>query len=193
MYIQRNITPILEKYTAFPVIALLGPRQSGKTTLSKHTFPKHTYVSFEDPDTRISAQADPRGFLRTYENAHGIIIDEFQHIPEILSYIQLEVDTKNRPGYFVLTGSQKSCVDTHHFLMNQAITQSLAGRVGIITLLTLSIQECMQSNAFDNKTIDQIIVTGTYPRICFYATYNTKNAISLLYPIIYRTRCTPTY
>jgi len=96
--------------------------------------------------------------LRIYENSKGIIIDEFQHVPDILSYIQLEVDAKKRPGYFILTGSQ-------NFLMNQAITQTLAGRVGILTLPPLSIHELEQNNLLVNKKLDEIIFNGGYPKI----------------------------
>lgn len=157
MYIRRQIEDILPSYSKFPVVALLGPRQSGKTTVSKYFFSKHHYVSLEDPAAREFAVADPRGFLRKYENEHGLILDEFQYAPQILSYIQLEVDEKDRPGYFVLTGSQ-------NFLVNERITQSLAGRVGIITLLPLSIHELAQANLLAQHA-SELIVTGGYPRI----------------------------
>jgi predicted AAA+ superfamily ATPase len=92
------------------------------------------------------------------ENPNGIIIDEFQHVPDILSYIQLDVDAKKRPGYFILTGSQ-------NFLMNQAITQTLAGRVGILTLPPLSLHEMKQNNLLNNKELDEIIFNGGYPKL----------------------------
>jgi uncharacterized protein len=158
---KRALESTLLSYTKFPAIAILGPRQSGKTTLAKSIFKDYEYVSFEDPDTRSLAKNDPQQFLRINENLNGIIIDEFQHVPDILSYIQLEVDEKNRPGYFVLTGSQ-------NFLMNQAITQSLAGRVGILTLQPLSIKELEQSNLLADSlssSLDEIIFKGGYPRI----------------------------
>jgi hypothetical protein len=148
----------LPRYAKFPIVAILGPRQSGKTTLARHYFKDYKYFSLEDPNIRLSVQNDPRHFLKTNENKHGIIIDEFQYVPEILSYLQLEVDEKKRPGYFVLTGSQ-------NYLMNQAISQSLAGRVGILTLLPISIQEMIKNNLLENKTIDEIIFSGLYPRI----------------------------
>ncbi len=153
----RDFEDVLLKYTKFPVIGILGPRQSGKTTLSKKVFKSYTYVSFEDPDIRNLAKEDPRQFLRIYENSYGIIIDEFQYVPEILSYIQLDVDEKQRPGYFILTGSQ-------NFLMNTAITQSLAGRIGILTLLPLSIHE-LKENAILAHTTENAIYDGGYPRI----------------------------
>jgi predicted AAA+ superfamily ATPase len=157
MYIRRLIEEILPRYSRFPVVALLGPRQSGKTTLSKHFFKQHLYVSLEDPAIRELAMEDAKGFLRKYDNAHGLIIDEFQYAPQILSYIQLEVDEKDRPGYFVLTGSQ-------NFLVNERITQSLAGRVGIITLLPLSIHELSAAGLLNTHASD-LIIKGGYPRI----------------------------
>lgn len=154
---RRDLDAVLLSYAQFPAIALLGPRQSGKTTLAQNTFKNHVYVSFEHPDTRTQAETDPQKFLRIHENEYGIIIDEFQYVPHILSYIQLEVDAKKRPGYFILTGSQ-------NFLMNEAITQSLAGRVGILTLLPLSLHE-LEANQILENTAEEAIFSGGYPRI----------------------------
>ena len=134
----RELSKIFKRVAKFPVVGVFGPRQSGKTTLVKSAFSNYKYVNFEDPAMRSYALEDPRGFLHQYENPHGIILDEFQHVPGILSYIQLEADEKDRPGYFVLTGSQ-------NFLMNQAITQSLAGRIALLTLLPMSIEELNQN------------------------------------------------
>ena len=155
---KRDLESTLLRYTRFPVVVISGPRQSGKTTIAKNCFKKHIYTSFEDRETRELAQSDPRKFLQIYENSAGIIIDEFQYVPDILSYIQLEVDEKDRPGYFILTGSQ-------NFLMNQAITQSLAGRVGILTLLPLSNHELKQSKLIKKQNTDDIIFNGGYPRL----------------------------
>ncbi len=157
MIFRRDISPILKKYAKFPVIALLGPRQSGKTTLVKEIFKKYTFISFEDPDNRNFAKNDPKRFLKVHENPHGIILDEFQYVPEILSYIQLHVDEYQRPGYFVLTGSQ-------NFLAHQAITQSLAGRVGILVLLPLSLAELIQ-NKLISSDVDEMMFKGGYPRV----------------------------
>lgn len=157
MYYKRELEDILPSYTKFPVVAILGPRQSGKTTLARHYFKNYTYLSFEDPAIREYATSDPRGFLLEHENKHGIILDEFQYVPHILSYIQLEVDEKDRPGYFVLSGSQ-------NYLMNPAITQSLAGRVGILTLLPLSIQELIANKLADERP-PHTMLKGGYPRI----------------------------
>lgn len=155
--ISRSLKITLTRFAKFPVVGVFGPRQSGKTTLVKDHFKNHVYLNFEDPDTRDLATNDPRGFLRLYENQHGIILDEFQYVPQILSYIQIESDEKNRPGYFVLTGSQ-------NFLMNQAVTQSLAGRIGILTLLPLSVFELQDNNLLSND-INEILLKGSYPRV----------------------------
>lgn len=157
MLINRDIENTLKRYAKFPVVALLGPRQSGKTTVARKFFAQHSYVNLEDPKVRAAITEDPKRFLRDYENKHGIIIDEFQYAPELLSYVQIEADTYDRPGYFVLTGSQ-------NFLMNKAISQSLAGRVGILRLMPLSIHELTQSNLMPDS-IDSALFQGGYPRL----------------------------
>ena len=157
MLLKRDITDAILRLTKFPVIGLFGPRQSGKTTLVRAIFDKYIYLNFEDPEILEFAQQDPKGFLKTHENQFGLILDEFQHFPELLSYIQLEVDEKKRPGYFVLTGSQ-------NFLMNQAITQSLAGRIGILTLLPLSMHEFQDNNIMLIDS-NEAIINGSYPRL----------------------------
>src|SRR5438445_5220565 len=139
LLINRDIEATVLRFAKFPVIGLFGPRQSGKTTLMKKIFKNYVYLNFENPETLEFAMQDPKAFFQKYENEHGIILDEFQHFPQLLSYIQIIADTQNRPGYFALTGSQ-------NFLMNEAITQSLAGRIGILTLLPLSINECTENN-----------------------------------------------
>jgi len=156
MYFKRNIKQAIKEFSKFPVVGILGPRQSGKTTFAKHEFVQHTFVTLESPDLRAFATQDPRGFLKAHHNEHGIIIDEFQYVPELLSYIQVEVDKQNKPGYFVLTGSQ-------NFLVNEKITQSLAGRIGILTLLPLSLHELTSNNLCDD--VDQAIFKGGYPRL----------------------------
>lgn len=153
----RDLTDTLKKYMKYPVIALLGPRQSGKTTLAKNVFKNHVFLNMEDFELRALAIEDPNGFLRKYENDHGLIIDEFHTTPQLLSAIQVVVDAHNRPGYFVLTGSQ-------NFLMNYAISQSLAGRVGILTLLPFSINE-LEVNKIVALRPEEAIFTGGYPRL----------------------------
>ncbi len=167
--IKRSLEAILREFTRFPVIAILGPRQSGKTTLAIETFKNYVYVSFEHIKTRELAQADPETFLKMHANEHGIIIDEFQYVPEILSYIQVDVDSKKRPGYYILTGS-------HNFLMNQAISQSLAGRVGILTLLPFALAE-LNDAQLTPATVDELMFNGFYPRI-----YDEQFPPDQLYP-----------
>lgn len=168
MFFKRDLSKVFSRYVKFPVITILGPRQAGKTTLAKHFFKKHTYVNLENPEMRAFAMEDPNRFLREYENKHGMIIDEFQYVPHLLSYIQTIVDEKKRPGYFILTGSQ-------NFLVNQSITQSLAGRVGILTLLSLSLHELKRNKLIHD--IDTTLLLGGYPRL-----YEEKIEAIDLYP-----------
>jgi len=157
---KREMGPILENLaTKYPAVVILGPRQSGKTTLAKLTFPKHVYLTLEDRATRERAAVDPKGFFESYRNAPGIILDEFQNLPELLSYIQIIIDEQYRPGYFILTGSQ-------NFLMMSSVSQSLAGRVGILTLLPMSISEFKLNNLLPAQA-DKSIFYGGYPRIYY--------------------------
>jgi len=139
----------------FPVVAILGPRQSGKTTLVRDIFPKKPYVTLEDPDTRAFALSDPRGFLARYGN--GAILDEVQRAPDLFSYLQSAVDRTHRPGLFILTGSQ-------NFLLMQHISQSLAGRVRLMTLLPLSLEE---TRGVRGRTGDPnaVMFRGFYPAL----------------------------
>ena len=141
----------------YPVVTITGPRQSGKTTLAKAVFPEHKYVSLENYDVRESALQDPKGFLITNESP--VIFDEIQRVPELLGYIQTKVDDDNRPGQYILTGS-------HQPLLGQSITQSLAGRTGILRLLPLSIEELSEASLRFER--DQYLHQGFMPRL--YAT-----------------------
>lgn len=139
----------------YAVVTLLGPRQSGKTTLARVCFPDKPWVSLEDPDVRLAAQTDPRGFLAQYPD--GLILDEVQRAPELLSYLQGMVDRDARPGRFILTGS-------HQPRLQEAIAQSLAGRTAVLTLWPLSLAELRQSGALLEDAFARI-VRGTYPRV----------------------------
>ncbi|MBW2483560.1 MAG: AAA family ATPase, partial [Deltaproteobacteria bacterium] len=116
----------------YPVVTLTGPRQSGKTTLVKKTFPNYEYISLEEPDQRAFAIEDPRGFLSQFSNK--VILDEIQRTPDLFSYIQTIVDSRDISGQFVLTGSQ-------NFLLLQKVSQSLAGRCAVLHLLPFSLSE----------------------------------------------------
>ena len=146
---------LAELATYYPVVVVAGPRQSGKTTLCQMAFPKKRYVSLEALDIRDFAQGDPRGFLAEY--SHDVIFDEVQNVPELLSYLQGEVDADPTPGRFILTGSE-------HFGLSQSISQSLAGRCGLLTLLPPSLQELQE---FPSAPTDlfTLLWTGSYPRI----------------------------
>lgn len=158
MFIKRRLEHDLRRFAGlFPVIAVVGPRQSGKTTLVRETFADYKYFSLEDPDTLDAVKADPRDFLERDYGAPGIILDEFQNEPILLSYMQGIVDQNRRPGYFILTGS-------HNFLMNQAISQSLAGRVALLTLLPLSLSELRDSHLLSSD-INKAIYNGFYADI----------------------------
>ena len=154
--IQRALEPRLRKSaTQYPVVTLTGPRQSGKTTLTREVFPEHHYLSLEAPDLAAFAREDPRGFLATY--SEGVILDEVQNVPSLLSYIQGLVDDDPTPGRFVLTGSQ-------HFALSDAISQSLAGRTAILHLLPLSYSELLSFPEAPTN-LWEVLWSGGYPRI----------------------------
>jgi predicted AAA+ superfamily ATPase len=138
-----------------PAVAVTGPRQSGKTTLCRASFPDHEYVSLEPLDVREFAATDPRGFLA--QHGGGAILDEVQRAPELFSYLQEELDRDPEPGRFVLTGSQ-------HFGLSEAISQSLAGRVELLHLLPMSLDELRRfPGSSDN--LWTTVWKGGYPRI----------------------------
>jgi predicted AAA+ superfamily ATPase len=168
--IPRTITEYLKRDASYyPVITLTGPRQSGKTTLTTATFPHYAYVSLEETESRLLAKDDPRGFLARF--SQEVIVDEAQRAPDLLSYIQTEVDRDARPGRFVLTGSE-------NLLLMEQISQSLAGRCAVLHLLPFSRAELELGNQpspgpppglFANRGTElecwNTIRTGFYPRI----------------------------
>jgi len=154
----------------FPVVSVTGPRQSGKTTLTKMVFKKYEYVSLEEPNEREFALEDPKGFLKRFTN--GVILDEIQRAPSLLSYLQGIVDADDSPGRFILTGSQQ-------FTLMEKVSQTLAGRTAIVNLLPLSLDELLGESSSDpwkidtlpNKrrkpsfSLEKILYQGLYPRI----------------------------
>lgn len=139
--------------TKYPILALTGPRQSGKTTLLKTAFPDFRYVSLENPDNRNFAESDPNGFLKLYDN--HVIFDEVQRVPSLFSYLQTLVDDRAEMGQFILSGSQN-----FHLMHN--ITQSLAGRVAIFRLFPFDHQELKTAGLLKEYYLDNLI-RGYYP------------------------------
>lgn len=150
----REALPTLKRLAAqYPVVTLTGPRQSGKTTLAKTTFPSHRYVSLEEPDIGEFARTDPRGFLADVGNT--AILDEVQQVPQLLSYLQSMVDTDPTPGRYILTGS-------HNLSLRQGVSQTLAGRTGLLTLLPFTLRETWDSRP---PSLDEVLFKGFFPRI----------------------------
>lgn len=140
----------------FPAIGLLGPRQSGKTTLAKTLFSDKPYISFENQDSLLAASTDPRAFLAKY--SEGAVFDEIQRVPHLFSYLQGIIDEHtSKTGLFLLTGSQ-------NFLLLENITQSLAGRIAFINLLPFSYHE-LRTTQWSGSTLDFLILHGGYPRL----------------------------
>lgn len=165
-YIPRVMaSSIKEAANYFPVVTLTGPRQSGKSTLLRHLFTDLSYYSMEDPDIRLTVKEDPRGFLEQFRE--GVIIDEVQNVPELLSYIQGIVDNDPKRRFF-LTGSSQ-------FGLLHSVSQSLAGRSAVFELLPLSLSEIAETAA--NKSTDEILYMGFYP-----AVWSGKNLPKFLYP-----------
>jgi len=148
-HIKQKASILLQK---FPFLVITGPRQSGKTTFARKLKPDFAYVNLELPQERDYAKSDPLGFLRTYQN--GAILDEVQWVPELFSYLQVVTDERNRPGEYILTGSQ-------NFLLSNQISQSLAGRVAILNLLPLSYKEIPQAG---HLPWEELVLNGGYPR-----------------------------
>jgi uncharacterized protein len=155
----------------YPVVTVTGPRQSGKTTLLRQAFPKRAYVNLEEPDQRVFANEDPRAFLAQFKGP--LLIDEVQHVPTLLSYVQSIVDKQRKPGQFILSGSQ-------NLLLLESVSQSLAGRAAILHLLPLSFSEirqrtCMPLAAIGSKSVPanrladadlfELLWRGQYPRV----------------------------
>ena len=153
--IKRILNDKVKKQAlSFPIVAILGPRQSGKTTLAKACFPEKKYVSLENPDQRLLAQSDPKAFLSQFPE--GAILDEVQKVPDLFSYLQTLVDEKGENGFFIITGSQ-------NYLLMEKISQSLAGRIALNTLLPFSQEELKSVGG--HSIIYDTLLQGGYPRI----------------------------
>ncbi len=137
-----------------PAVVVVGPRQSGKSTLVRNLFPEKPYVTLEPLDSREEATRDPRAFLSRFPN--GAIIDEVQRVPTLFSYLQSAMDEKRRVGLFVLTGSQ-------HFLLMENVSQSLAGRILVYELLPFAWDELPLEKR--PATLDEVLLHGAYPRL----------------------------
>lgn len=171
--IERTLkNKLLELTKKYPIVTLTGPRQSGKSTLLRHSFPEYKYVSLEDPDVRLFATDDPRGFLSTYPDK--TIIDEAQRVPALFSYIQTHTDKEGHEGMYLLAGS-------HNFLLMESISQSLAGRTAILKLLPFSHAEMMDGGIL-RGSVDEEIFRGGYPRI-----YDKQIEPSEYYPFYVQT------
>lgn len=160
---------LLDKY---PLLAITGPRQSGKTTLAKQLRPDYRYLNLELDENRDFAQSDPNGFFQAYQG--GVILDEVQHAPMLFPYLKHYTDQRGTTGEYILTGSQ-------HFLLHEKITQSLAGRVALLQLLPFSMAE-LSSAALLPDSPEAFVWKGGYPRI-----YDKAIAPSDFYPSYIRT------
>lgn len=169
MFKRALATKLKQLATQYPVVSVSGPRQSGKTTLTRIVFPDYHYVSLEDPEQREFASRDARRFLDGFKG--GVIIDEAQRVPDLFSYIQTIVDLEGKAGRFILTGSQQ-------FLMLSKVSQTLAGRVALLRLHPLSLSELRGTPSLEPErflqrpgggppgvALEKILFTGMYPRI----------------------------
>lgn len=149
------IDKVQEFVRTYPIVTIVGPRQSGKTTLAKLAFPNYRYVNLEALNERAFAQEDPIAFLEQFRDVN-VIIDEVQRVPELLSQIQVMVDSDNRKGHFILTGS-------HNFSLMKNVSQSLAGRTALCTLLPFSLRELPEEAS--RASLNEMMWKGFYPKI----------------------------
>ena len=166
------MTELQQLAQIFKAVAVVGPRQAGKTTLVRHAFPDKPYVSLENPDIRLFAEEDPRGFLAQYPA--GAVLDEAQRAPLLFSFLQQLLDEHKEKGQFILTGS-------NNFLLQENISQSLAGRIGYLFLLPFSMQELKQAGKLPHN-VNEMMFRGCYPPI-----YDQEIAPERWYPNYLRT------
>lgn len=154
--LPRDAEPTIRQLAGgYPVVAVTGPRQSGKTTLVRAMFADRPYVSLEDLDEREFAEQDPRGFLARFPD--GAVLDEVQRAPGLFSYLQTRVDQERRSGLFILTGSQQ-------FDLLSSITQTLAGRVALVPLLPFTLGE-LQAGGQAPESLEELLFKGLYPPV----------------------------
>ncbi len=154
--IQRQIlADAAFKLTQFRALCITGPRQSGKTTLSKLLFKNKPYLNFETPTVQAEFEKNPAAFFKKYAN--GAILDEVQRVPDVFRYLQEVLDSNTKRGQFILTGS-------NNFLLQEQVAQSLAGRAGYLSLLPLSYGE-LKDHDFKTDSVDELILKGGYPEI----------------------------
>jgi len=171
--VSREIETLLREYAKeFRSLLLVGPRQSGKSTLVKKVFSDKPYISLENIDERELALGDPRAFLQRFP--YGAILDEIQRVPSLFNYLQEILDNSSEDGLFILTGS-------NNLLLQSNISQTLAGRIGILDLLPLSLNEIKKFDS-EELNIDSLIIKGAYPEI-----YNKKRNPQHWYPSYIRT------
>lgn len=171
--IRRHIEPeFFQLLGEYPIVTLLGPRQAGKTTFARQALPGYAYVNLEQPEIREFAQEDPKAFLAQFSGK--VIFDEIQRVPDLLSYLQVAVDSRRDNGCYVLTGS-------HQLALREAITQSLAGRTAILHLLPFSIAELIEHQLGFNRP-EEYIYQGFLPRI-----YDQKQRPTPAYSNYYQT------
>jgi predicted AAA+ superfamily ATPase len=171
--IKRDAEKLIRTYSRqFRALAIVGPRQSGKTTLVKSVFSQKEYVSLENPDERMLAETDPKAFLARFPK--GAILDEAQRVPVLFSYLQQILDETRKDGLFILTGS-------NNFLLQQSVSQTLAGRIGYIDLLPLSFAEIEEFGG-RRKTTNELILQGCYPEL-----FDKKRTPGIWYPSYIRT------
>src|SRR5688572_5430703 len=168
-HIESEFFQLLGEY---PIVTLLGPRQAGKTTFARQALPGYAYVNLEQPEIREFVQEDPKAFLAQFSDK--VIFDEIQRVPELLSYLQVAVDSRRDNGCYVLTGS-------HQLALREAITQSLAGRTAILHLLPFSIAELIEHQLGFNRP-EEYIYQGFLPRI-----YDQKQRPTPAYSNYYQT------
>lgn len=172
--IPRKLSETVLKFAGkYPVISVTGPRQSGKTTLVKSLFPKHKYISLENPETRSIALSDPKSLFDPKDQL--MILDEIQYVPELLSYIQVISDETKIHGQFILTGSQS-------LILSEKISQTLAGRTAILKLLPFSLSEISKLKQVKDFSYEDFIFKGFYPR-----TYDEDISPEEFYPFYLET------